>query len=344
MAAAIPFIVPQYFDDSGRPLSGGSIEFFQAGTNIPITTYTDSLGGTPNPNPMILDAGGRAAIFMAPGSYKVVLKNRNGVVIWTQDRIKPADGGGGGIVDEDYVVAGYSLEFNREVNVVGLQNIINDIYRWGYQLPTVNLTSNIGTGPYEKGFAITAINFTTNVVKGSNLLDRVRFKQGASVLDTQTVGGAIPNGGNSTYNWTGSITDTTTFSTEVRDAVTVVGGGGDTIATRVFNYVYAYFRGPGAPGLSNSSIAALGKEVITSTNDKTISYNMTPGNVPYFAYPASYGDLTLINDANGFDVTTSFTKSTKTLTNMYGQSASYTVYEHNNPWGVTETTTFRYRR
>ena len=64
-----------YFtDDNGEPLAGGKLYTYESGTTTPKATYTDNTGGTPNANPVVLDAYGRATIFL-DGSYKFVLKD-----------------------------------------------------------------------------------------------------------------------------------------------------------------------------------------------------------------------------------------------------------------------------
>jgi hypothetical protein len=76
----------QFFDDNGDPLSGGKIYTYAAGTTTPKATYTAADGLTPNANPVILDAAGRAAIWIS-GSYKIVVKTSADVTISTTDNI-----------------------------------------------------------------------------------------------------------------------------------------------------------------------------------------------------------------------------------------------------------------
>ena len=64
-ATLLPWVRPQFFDASGKPLSGGRVAFYRAGTTIPVATYSDSTALHPNTNPVILDAGGRAQIWLA---------------------------------------------------------------------------------------------------------------------------------------------------------------------------------------------------------------------------------------------------------------------------------------
>ena len=42
--ASIPFAPPQYFDNSGKPLAGGRLFSFSAGTSTNLATYCDALG------------------------------------------------------------------------------------------------------------------------------------------------------------------------------------------------------------------------------------------------------------------------------------------------------------
>jgi len=72
MALLSPFTYTQWFDDSGSPLSAGKIYTYEAGTSTPKTTYTDSTGATAHPNPVILDSGGRAIIWLDSGAYKLI--------------------------------------------------------------------------------------------------------------------------------------------------------------------------------------------------------------------------------------------------------------------------------
>lgn len=78
----------QFFDDNGDPLAGGKVYTYSAGTTNDKVTYTDQGGGTANANPVILDAAGRASIWLGTsGSYKFVVKDANDVTISTTDNI-----------------------------------------------------------------------------------------------------------------------------------------------------------------------------------------------------------------------------------------------------------------
>lgn len=73
----------QFFDNNGVLLSGGLVYTYDAGTTTPATTYTDSTAGTPNANPVVLDAYGRitSGIWLVSGhSYKIVVKTASTLV------------------------------------------------------------------------------------------------------------------------------------------------------------------------------------------------------------------------------------------------------------------------
>lgn len=78
----------QFFDNAGAPLAGGKLHTFEAGTSTPKATYTTQAATVANANPVILDASGRADIWLlGPGSYKFRLDDADDVTLWTVDNI-----------------------------------------------------------------------------------------------------------------------------------------------------------------------------------------------------------------------------------------------------------------
>jgi hypothetical protein len=83
---------PKYsaFDANGDPLAGGLLSVFLAGTSTNAVTYADVALLVPNTNPIVLDAAGRATVFLAPGSYKFEQRTSlatGAVLVWTQDNV-----------------------------------------------------------------------------------------------------------------------------------------------------------------------------------------------------------------------------------------------------------------
>lgn len=87
-----PLPIQKFFDQDGRPLSGGKLFSYVAGSATKIATYTDA-GGALNTNPIILDFRGECRLWIDPDlSYKFTLAPANdtdppGNPIWTVDNI-----------------------------------------------------------------------------------------------------------------------------------------------------------------------------------------------------------------------------------------------------------------
>lgn len=83
----------QFLSNAGIPFAAGCLFTYQAGTTNPAATYVDSTGTAQNTNPIILDGGGRADIWIPNAAFKFQLKSAGGVncasgsTIWTVDNI-----------------------------------------------------------------------------------------------------------------------------------------------------------------------------------------------------------------------------------------------------------------
>ena len=170
MAILTPMPVMQFFDDNGDPLAGGKLYTYEAGTTTPLATYTDEGGGTANTNPVILDAAGRANIWLATTDlYYWELEDADGNQIWTADNIGEVTGAPGVSAD---VVGPASSTDNAAVRFDGvtgklIQNssvTISDagaINASSLALTTALPISSGGTG------ATTATNARTNLGLGA---------------------------------------------------------------------------------------------------------------------------------------------------------------------------------
>ena len=84
-----PVAKQQFFNASGQPLAGGLLYTYAAGTTTPILTYVESSGTFLNSNPIVLDAGGFATIYLGMQSYKLCVADQNNVQQWCVDNINP---------------------------------------------------------------------------------------------------------------------------------------------------------------------------------------------------------------------------------------------------------------
>lgn len=105
----------QFLDLNGKPLTGGKLYTYSAGTPTPVPTYKtigDTSSTNTNTNPIILDNAGMAYIVIETDkAYKFVLFDKNDAKIAEWDNVTGNIGGGGGR-SEDIVVVGTPNEID----------------------------------------------------------------------------------------------------------------------------------------------------------------------------------------------------------------------------------------
>lgn len=239
---------------------------------------------------------------------------------------------------------GFSTRFNQMVDIEGINALGNFLIQLGYTPPNISLTSNVSNANRERGNAITSMTLTAGLTRTLEDLAEVRFYQNPStLLDTQNSGGGIPSGGNSTYAWTGSFSNTTTFRAEVDD----VSGEAkpSRTATLTYSFFFPYFSGKGGAGVTPSDIYSTFNKTIASTPASVaVAFSFAIGEKPYFAYPASFADLTSIKNVNNLETIGSWTKRTENMTNAFGETTSYKIYEFNNLAGEANNNTYTFIR
>lgn len=83
-------VFQQFFDNNGDPLAGGLLYTYEAGTTTNKATFTSEDEATANANPIVLDAGGRADVWLESGSYKLVLNDSTDALVKQIDNITGA--------------------------------------------------------------------------------------------------------------------------------------------------------------------------------------------------------------------------------------------------------------
>src|SRR5271170_728148 len=71
----MPIPRQQFFGANGQPLAGGFVYTYVAGTSTPAPTYLDYTGTSLNTNPITLDSGGFAAIWIPATPIDVAVFN-----------------------------------------------------------------------------------------------------------------------------------------------------------------------------------------------------------------------------------------------------------------------------
>lgn len=227
----------------------------------------------------------------------------------------------------------------------GIKATLDAIIRITYTPPQINLSGS-SNSLREKGASVSGITLTAGITKKSNLIGVVRFYRNPStLLDTQTSGGGIPNGGNSTYAYATAFTDTVTFRAEVDDVLTAGNQSLAVTSTTTYNFVYPYYYGAGATGKTGAQIRSdLTNDIIVAQTSKLVNFSASVGNRLYFAYPTAYSALTSILDVNSFETLPDWTQTSMNITGLDGSVQSYRVYTFNNLVGVAGTIPYTFKR
>lgn len=91
IATILPTGETTFFDANGIPLAAGTVTFYIPGTTTPKDTWQNSAQTILNSNPVTLDSAGRAIIY-GSGSYRQVVKDSLGNLIWDQETAEPNAG------------------------------------------------------------------------------------------------------------------------------------------------------------------------------------------------------------------------------------------------------------
>ena len=160
MSKISPYAFLQEFDNNGEPLAGGLLYTYDAGTATPKATYTDSDEGTANDNPVVLDAYGRADVWLTTGAYKFILKTSAGVTI----------------KEVDDIVGEASNVFGASVTTVTTSIAVTDVYQNGVLNCTSAVTlSLLDVATANEGFLFSVKNSSSGSVvidpDGAELID-----------------------------------------------------------------------------------------------------------------------------------------------------------------------------
>lgn len=101
-----PSPVFQGWTDAGLPLDGGLLNVYASGTAMRATTYSDAALTTPNSNPVVLNSAGRATVYLSSASFKFVLTDSLGAVVWTADPVQSVAAGATSGLGEIFVFGG----------------------------------------------------------------------------------------------------------------------------------------------------------------------------------------------------------------------------------------------
>ncbi len=160
MASIYPQPKMQFFTNAGDPAVGWKLYTYEPGTAFSVlkTTYSDDVG-TPNANPIIMDARGEASVFW-DGRYDVKLTSDVDVLIWTQTNV-----GLGGVTISD---GGLSISISDAIHLRAVQFPSIDALRLStsnyYRVSTASFIENDGRGMTQWYWDGTSGNTPTSVL------------------------------------------------------------------------------------------------------------------------------------------------------------------------------------
>lgn len=144
----------RFVDQNGDPLAAGKVYTYAAGTLNPAITYANK-DGTENSNPIILDAAGKADIWILDNiSYKYVVKDLNDADIETIDDISIPEvtGGGGGGGGTPLRSGVQAISNGSSVVDITFSSAVDDTT---YRIPAPSFINTVDTDPINFSYTIT---------------------------------------------------------------------------------------------------------------------------------------------------------------------------------------------
>lgn len=180
----------------------------------------------------------------------------------------------------------------------------------------------------EKGDTRVNVEISSDIILGTGALTLLEYMVNNTVVNIVDT----PSAGINSFE-VSSVTDTSSFSVRVTDTI-----GVNTSDTRTYTYVYPYYSGVDAPGVSN--VVNLDKDVRVSASNVSKIFTSN-NNVFYFCYPQVYGVLNSILDENGLETISDWSLRSESIVGLDGITQTYNFYEFSNLTTTTVQFTFK---
>ena len=212
------------------------------------------------------------------------------------------------------------------VNNKSLQDLLSQLL-FPYVEPTIEVSYRFSPKQdfYEVGQTVEITHIDFFIHKKSEFIKKIDVLQNSRTLKSYTE--SISGGGQYVYTFDEPLLITKSISssylqvqaTDMKDTTVL-----ENTSPIIFNYPI-YFGGIGRGVEINKNIIQFLTKDITGKSDKDYVFNLANQRV-IFAYPQYYGDLSIIRDKNGFDITNAFTKFELVLLCGDNSELIYNVY------------------
>lgn len=207
--------------------------------------------------------------------------------------------------------------------------------------PYVEFSLNVSSvtpnnSPYEKGTSVNLTKVNVAVTKGSKNITSLKLYESSD--KTTQLGDEIKDVvTNNTFTINKTVTSSVSFYAEATDGTKTKGDSSSFLSFYDPTF-YGVLNANYELSTENSSlITSQNKKLLANKNSISCAYTAKDQH-PFFAYPASYGDLTSIVDSSNLDFTNDFNKTTINL-NVKSGTVSYNIYVLKN---VTEITNYTF--
>ena len=238
-----PFYPQQIFDADGKPVAGGRILSFYAGTDVPLAMFAPdgvSLGSS-----VSIASDGTAVFCLKVGTpYKLVCVDADGATVWVRDRVKVSAGAGGGMVNPmenaGSMIYGGPDGDPTELPIGSQRTVLtSDGEKPSWEAPKVPATP---ADTRYKGSVSEAIDVEAPLKKGQRVASGGRAWMTLEIEPSETEGDVIKtlkNADNELFVGWGA------------------GGGGGGMTNPMTGFGQMIFGGPGgAPSVLSSALAA----------------------------------------------------------------------------------------
>lgn len=230
--------------------------------------------------------------------------------VYTNNNKVPVDHGG--------------VTFGSTFNKIPIQDVLTGIL-YPYTQPTKKVVVIPDGGVYEKGSAVDISKVTIEVTPRSNAINKLALAIGSTSLTSENIS-ATTEVITKAYAYQSGEARVTSDASVV---LTVSESDGKTsvASSTPFTFVRPIYYGAiaNAGAISETVVKGCTKSIEAKSSKMSKTFNCDYQRT-LFAYPTEYGDLTAIYDPNGFNLLSTYTKSTVILTCLDGSNVSYNVY------------------